>query len=131
MKKSIIHLLGTNILSEQDRTRVARVLNRKPGIIRWTVDMHDRERVLKVVARSSFQAGTLSECIERAGYRCYELGTIPSFENLYADTYSTQTGKELVFKPFHGSKAQHSLASVNHTLNLQECYRADSGVDQR
>lgn len=47
-------------------------LNRLEGIIRWNVDLHDRDKILRVESHS-LSPKTVEQTLELAGYYCKEL----------------------------------------------------------
>ncbi len=73
--KRDIHVLvfGTNIHNEIDVEKAGFVLNNYTSILRWTVDLHDWERVLKVEAFTQCSYLEVEKLIGNLGFRCYEL----------------------------------------------------------
>lgn len=57
----------TNITAEHDVQRLAPALENIPGIIRWTVDLDDSDKVLRVVALSDI-ASDILQLLQAHGY---------------------------------------------------------------
>lgn len=67
-----ISIFSTSISTEEYLNVAARILNAIPGIRKWTVDLEDSDRVLRVIAYN-VAPKTIEEHLQRAGYICQEL----------------------------------------------------------
>lgn len=75
MKHDIL-VFGTSVNSEDDVKRVATLLDRDGRIKKWSIDLEDRERVLRIESRG-LSAGTVCRLMKHSGYECYELEYLP------------------------------------------------------
>jgi len=67
-----ILIFKTNIKTNQDVKRVQKVLGHIPAIQRWTIDLDDWEKVMKVTSdRLSYS--DIESIIGSLGYTCCEL----------------------------------------------------------
>jgi hypothetical protein len=69
---SHILVFRTNIATVEDRAKVAQVLDRQPFIGKWTVDLEDVDRVLRVEA-STPVTDSIIALVNASAYECAEL----------------------------------------------------------
>lgn len=69
---SYILVFKTNIATQEDRSKVAPVLDQQPFIQKWTVDIEDVDRVLRVVANEP-AIDNIIELVRASDYECAEL----------------------------------------------------------
>lgn len=62
----------TNIATRNALQLAGDILNKLPGISRWTVDMEDVDRVLRIEA-GDICADEITTLLTHAGYSCTEL----------------------------------------------------------
>lgn len=67
-----ILVFKTNIATVEDRSKVAQVLDRQPFIEKWTVDLEDVDRVLRVVAVTP-AIDNIIALVNASAYECAEL----------------------------------------------------------
>ncbi|MBS0032158.1 hypothetical protein ACTJJ0_22425 [Chitinophaga sp. 22321] len=67
-----ILVFKTNIATQADRLKVAPLLDQQPFIERWTVDMEDVDRVLRVVANEPATDNIIA-LVRASDYDCAEL----------------------------------------------------------
>lgn len=67
-----ILIFKTNINNKDDRRKVAQALDQQPFIGRWTVDLDDVDRVLRVVATAPLTDRIIS-LVNACAYECAEL----------------------------------------------------------
>lgn len=67
-----ILVFKTNIKTDEDKQKVALVLNSLPHINRWTVDCEDCDCVLRIEAEGMSEEQII-ELIQQAGFYCEEL----------------------------------------------------------
>ncbi|HMC99292.1 MAG TPA: hypothetical protein VKH37_04035 [Ferruginibacter sp.] len=67
-----ILVFKTNLNSSECISRVQPLLNVHPHIIKWNVDLHDCDNVLRVVTKS-LTAGEVEQLLAEEGYYCEEL----------------------------------------------------------
>lgn len=74
MTVDINHIIicRTNIRTEPDRQKIRSHLDNHPGIIKWNLDLHDIDCVLRVVSLSLDCAAVIS-IIRQHGFDCAEL----------------------------------------------------------
>lgn len=65
-------ILKSNIKTKNDVEKVSQVLSNIKCIQRWTVDLDDFERVLKVET-FVLSCENIADLLEKAGYECSEL----------------------------------------------------------
>ena len=65
-----IFIFRTTINTESDREAVASELNTVPGVSRWTVDLEDCDKVLRVVGG---EPAAIENAVKKHGYVCEEL----------------------------------------------------------
>ncbi len=73
-EESLDHILvfKTNIQTEKDKVLVSDLLNDNDSILEWSVDMEDRDCVLRVVSYQ-LKNSDIIELIKQKGYSCTEL----------------------------------------------------------
>jgi len=62
----------TNLVSAKDIHRISPLLSDTPGILRWNVDEHDIDNVLRIET-SWLLPGDIIRVVTDAGYLCEEL----------------------------------------------------------
>ncbi|WP_119078720.1 hypothetical protein [Chitinophaga alhagiae] len=62
----------TNIRFKKDLRLIGPVLDKQPGIQRWTVDREDSDKVLRIESRA-LRAQDVIRLVTRAGFDCEEL----------------------------------------------------------
>lgn len=62
----------TNLVSAKDIHRISPVMGDTPGILRWNVDEHDIDNVLRIET-SWLLPGDIIRVLTNAGYVCEEL----------------------------------------------------------
>lgn len=67
-----VFIFVSNINTEQDVNRVKPVFNNHEAIIKWSVDLTDEEKVLRVVT-NTFQWRELVSLVKTCGYDCYRM----------------------------------------------------------
>ena len=67
------YILSTNINTFSDVIRLRKTFNSWKPIIKWTVDLHDWERVLKVVSNQDLSIEDVVFKLEKAGFEGKEL----------------------------------------------------------
>ena len=73
ISQSKILLFVTNIQHEYDVHRIAPRLDQLSSILRWTIDLFDWERVLKVEVKHNQCDKQIKNALASAGYECKEL----------------------------------------------------------
>jgi hypothetical protein len=68
-----IMVFKTNIQDENDIRRAEFILNNHYSILRWTVDLQDWERVLRIEAAANFRHDEVERLLSSLGYKCSEL----------------------------------------------------------
>ncbi|WP_436515427.1 hypothetical protein [Ekhidna sp. To15] len=71
-KEINVLILKSNIKTKRDVARVNQVFSQINSIKRWSVDLEDWERVLKVES-TIFSCENIAVILERFGYECSEL----------------------------------------------------------
>ncbi len=66
-------ILRSNIRTKEDVARVARSFDQRKDISRWSVDLDDWERVLKIQTASEIGYRTVQKWLCLLGYKCAEL----------------------------------------------------------
>jgi len=64
-----ILVFKTNIKTDEDKQKVAQVLDALPQINRWTVDCEDCDCVLRIEAEGISEQQII-ETVQRAGFEC-------------------------------------------------------------
>ena len=72
MIDAYILIFRTNINNPEDCRKVAQVLDQEPCIGKWTVDLEDVDRVLRVVATGPLTNHIIS-LVNACAYECAEL----------------------------------------------------------
>lgn len=72
MSIAYILIFRTNINNPDDRRKVAQALDQEPSIGKWTVDLEDVDRVLRVVATGPVTDRIIS-LVNGCAYECAEL----------------------------------------------------------
>lgn len=67
-----ILIFKTNTNSVQQKRKLFPLLRRVPGIIRWTIDLEDTDRILRVEAVQVFPA-MIEHTLQHGGFYCREL----------------------------------------------------------
>lgn len=67
-----ILVFKTNLSNTDHIGKVMPSLNHHPHIIEWNVDLHDCDKILRVVSQN-IPAGEVEQLILNAGYLCEEL----------------------------------------------------------
>ena len=62
----------TNLVSAKDIHRISPLMGDTPGILRWNVDEHDIDNVLRIET-SWLLPGDIIQVLTNAGYLCEEL----------------------------------------------------------
>ncbi len=62
----------TNLVSAKDVHRISPLMGDTPGIVRWNVDEHDVDNVLRIET-SWLLPGDIIQVLTNAGYLCEEL----------------------------------------------------------
>lgn len=72
MNTENIHIFRSNIQTPADVAEVGIVLDIHPQIDSWTLDLHDDERILRVVSEKLTDR-KITELVALCGYQCEEL----------------------------------------------------------
>lgn len=67
-----ILVFKTNISYKKNVEHIKPHLEAMPEVNRWTVDLHDRDKVLRIESKSLTPA-TIQHVVKQAGYACEEL----------------------------------------------------------
>ncbi|MBI3882823.1 MAG: hypothetical protein HY305_00995 [Sphingobacteriales bacterium] len=67
-----IHVFKTNIDTEADKLSVKLILDGNEHIQQWNVDLHDVDRVLRIIS-STIHPTQVIQLINNHGYQCSEL----------------------------------------------------------
>lgn len=71
--KSIqVLVFKTNLVSARDIHRISPLIGETPGVIRWNVDQHDIDNVLRIET-AWLSPEDIIRVVTRAGYLCEEL----------------------------------------------------------
>lgn len=70
-------VFGTSINDDNDVRRIAGLLDGNGRIRKWSVDLEDWEKVLRIEC-CGLSANTVSRLLRRYGYECYELEYLPN-----------------------------------------------------
>ena len=71
-KQPDILIFKTNLETDHDRIAISSVLNDHPFILKWNVDKHDIDRVLRIVT-NNLTANDIIQLLQNEGYYCEEL----------------------------------------------------------
>ena len=66
-------ILRSNIKTPEDVAKVARSFNQRKNILKWSIDLDDWEKVLKVQTVHPVGYEMVQHWIEMLGYKCSEL----------------------------------------------------------
>ena len=67
-----ILVFKTDLRSRKRITSMAPHLEKMKGIIKWNVDLHDVDKVLRIES-ASITPGAIEKILQQAGYYCEEL----------------------------------------------------------
>jgi hypothetical protein len=67
-----VMVFKTNIETEQDLNKIARILKSERNILRWNVDREDIDRVLRIESENMNRT-EIQQKVEHAGFICEEL----------------------------------------------------------
>ncbi len=67
-----IHVFKTDVHNKKRVSALAPHLENMSGVIKWNIDLHDVDKVLRVEC-VSVPAGIIEESLHRAGFFCEEL----------------------------------------------------------
>jgi len=62
----------TNIKYKKQISAVGRHINAEPQVIKWNVDLHDIDKVLRIESLD-LQPAIIENLVQKAGYYCKEL----------------------------------------------------------
>lgn len=68
-----ILVFKTDVSSHLELSILATAINGLKGIVRWSVDMHDADRVLKIVAMGEPRESDFIQFVKSQGILCEEL----------------------------------------------------------
>ena len=68
-----IHVFKTNIETEADMNSIQFLLNPNPKIIKWSVDLEDIDRVLRIDASKYSSEKDIIDMVKSKGFYCEEL----------------------------------------------------------
>ncbi len=67
-----ILVFKTNLNNTDHIGKITLPLNHHPGILEWNVDLHDCDKILRIVSEN-ISAAEIEQLIFKAGYFCREL----------------------------------------------------------
>ena len=67
-----ILVFKTNLQYKRNLKQVMPHLNEMKGVIRWNIDFHDRDKILRIVS-SNLSPRVVENTLKNAGYACEEL----------------------------------------------------------
>ncbi|MEM6830607.1 MAG: hypothetical protein AAF551_08810 [Bacteroidota bacterium] len=73
LNKKHVLVFATDLMSRYDVQKVTRQLNKIDSILRWTVDLFDWERVLRVEVQNLKSAQEIKTILRSRGYQCEDL----------------------------------------------------------
>ncbi len=76
LEKSIgedVHILGTSIATQFDVNQLSWYFDSHKDIIRWSIDLLDWEKVMKLVVSEGFEINEVEHFLESKGYHVGEL----------------------------------------------------------
>ncbi|WP_248723367.1 hypothetical protein [Seonamhaeicola sp. ML3] len=68
-----IHILKTNITSKPAVNTLKLLFNAHPDIVRWSIDLEDIDKVLRIETNSNLQQEDIIEQVTARGFYCEEL----------------------------------------------------------
>jgi len=73
-EKNFDHILlfKTNIKTKRDIKKIAPILTVQKEIIKWNVDLHDNDRVLRIIS-TGIKNEQIVDLLQSIGYACSEL----------------------------------------------------------
>lgn len=71
-EKIKVLVFRSNIVNEEDIQDIRPLMDGHPGIMRWNVDLHDIDKVLRIET-TGLEAGNIENLLVEAGYFCEEL----------------------------------------------------------
>jgi hypothetical protein len=67
-----ILVFKTNVQYKKNLKQVMPHLNEMKGVIRWNIDFHDRDKILRIVS-NDLSPRVVENTLKNAGYACEEL----------------------------------------------------------
>jgi hypothetical protein len=67
-----ILVFKTNVYYKKNLKQVVPHLNELKGLIKWNIDFHDKDKILRVVS-TDLSARLVENTLKNAGYACEEL----------------------------------------------------------
>jgi hypothetical protein len=71
-KSTSIFVFKTNIKLKKQLKEIRRHIDAEPQVIKWNVDFHDSDKILRIES-FDLQPATIESLIQKAGYHCEEL----------------------------------------------------------
>ncbi len=71
--REYVHILCTSILTQHDVNKVAWYFDSHEAIVRWSIDLLDWEKVLKLVVTDNFELDELQRFMDFKGYTISEM----------------------------------------------------------
>jgi len=71
--KRDVHILGTTIATMYDVRKIAWYFDSHERILKWSIDLHDWEKVLKISVIEGFEMSELERFLNSKGYAVHEL----------------------------------------------------------
>ena len=68
-----LFILSTNIRNRMAAQIVGKELNQHPSIHYWTIDLEDKDKVLKIRSQEQLQLNEIQDLVNSNGYYCAEL----------------------------------------------------------
>ncbi len=68
-----VHIMGTSIATQHDINQVSWYFESHEAIIRWSIDLMDWEKVMKLVVKDYFELDELKRFLASKGYYVGEL----------------------------------------------------------
>ncbi|WP_406684073.1 hypothetical protein N1F78_15490 [Seonamhaeicola sp. MEBiC1930] len=72
-KAARIHILKTNIKSKPAVNTLKLLFNAHPDIVRWSIDLEDIDKVLRVETNNNIEQEDIIEQVSSRGFYCEEL----------------------------------------------------------
>lgn len=66
-------IFKTNIVNESRIKKVNALLAYNPGLMNWSIDMEDRDKVLRVEAEDQVMESDVMEIVNSWGVECYAM----------------------------------------------------------